>query len=159
MSTNCRSKPGHKGFFTKHGQAGTKLNMVWASMKQRCLNPNSGSYAYYGGRGITVCQRWVDSFEDFAADMGPRPEGALTERVDNDGPYSPENCRWASRREQMLNTRAGVRLGFESRVMKIREWASERGLPLATLRQRIDKGWTVRDALLTPLRRTKRTAT
>lgn len=77
---------------------------AWHAMKQRCLNPKHKSYHRYGGRGITICDRWRDSFEAFLADMGPRPSADLSiDRIDNDGNYEPSNCRWTTRQVQMSN--------------------------------------------------------
>jgi hypothetical protein len=98
--------------FRKHGKCGTRTYVRWTAMKQRCYDLNFKQYDDYGGRGITVCDRWNYSFENFLEDMGECPEGLTLDRIDNDGNYEPGNCRWITRQEQNLNKRAKNRCGI-----------------------------------------------
>lgn len=120
-------------------------------MKGRCLNPSYGNYANYGGRGIKVCDRWLESFENFLADMGEAPRGTSIDRIDNDGHYTPENCRWATDSEQQNNKRDTVLLTANGKTQTINEWAKETGLDVALIRNRIKRhGWSVEKAINTP---------
>jgi hypothetical protein len=98
----CRTRATHG-----HARTGARspTYQTWVAMKNRCLNPATENYSRYGGRGVTVCQRWVESFDAFLADVGERPDGRTLDRIDNFRGYEPGNVRWATRREQRLNTR------------------------------------------------------
>ena len=103
-SCGCYKKQMLKKAHTKHGLRKHPLYEIWAGMKSRCYNINDTGYKYYGGRGINVCKQW-DSFNVFYKDMGTRPEGTSIDRIDNDGNYEPQNCKWSTPKEQMSNRR------------------------------------------------------
>jgi len=103
-------------------------------MISRCMNPDDKSFHQYGGRGIQVSDRWM-TFENFISDMGNRPAGMTLDRIDNDGPYAPGNCRWATPAQQARNTRKALRWNGKS----IADWADETGIPYATLFTRFKK--------------------
>lgn len=120
---------------------------AWRAMKDRCNRETHHAYPRYGGRGIKVCERWNESFADFLEDMGPRPEGRSLDRIDNDGDYCPENCRWATREEQANNTSVNVLLEHEGKSQTITQWARELGILPATLYKRFEYGYGAEEAL------------
>lgn len=137
-----------------HGMTNRPVYRVWCTMKARCYNPKTESYPRYGGRGITVCDRWLESFENFYSDMGPRPSAKHTlERKNNDGNYCPENCEWIVAEKQASNRRNNHLVTFRGRTLPISHWNSELGFPTGTISQRMQKlGWSAEKAMTTPIR-------
>lgn len=127
----------HKELVSKHGLWGTPLFKVWSSMLRRCTNPKDTKYTRYGGRGIFVCEAWKDP-NQFVADMGQEYKPGLTlDRIDNDGPYSPENCRWATRKTQTRNYSRNVLVTYRGETMCLRDWADAMNINYGTLWDRL----------------------
>jgi hypothetical protein len=127
-----------------HGKTKTPEYRIWAGIKTRCFNQADSTYLRYGARGISMCRRWAESFDAFFADMGPRPDPALSiERLDNDGDYEPGNCVWASDLEQANNRRSTVRYPFNGEMKTAREIATATGLGFEFLRHRLQRGMPV----------------
>jgi hypothetical protein len=134
----------HKKFKVKtHGHSRyenhSKTYKVWAGMKKRCSTPSMTAYKYYGGRGISVCERW-NSFDNFLADMGETPEGMSLDRIDSDGNYEPLNCRWASPKAQARNRRNAVRVTAFGETLTLPEWVEKTGLSYRTIYGRLRVG-------------------
>ncbi len=146
-SCGCARDENFNGF--KHGYVGTPTYRVWQGMRKRCYNPENKSYHNYGGRGISVCDRWL-TFENFLEDMGERPDGLTIERVDNNGDYEPGNCRWASRAEQSRNTRRNRLLTHGGETLCMKTWSERAGIDSNTIYRRLKRGWSIEDTLMTP---------
>jgi len=137
-----------------HGMSNSPTYLCWYSMRQRCNNMHHQAYSEYGGRGITVCERWQNCFENFLEDMGKRPSPRHSiDRVDNDGNYEPGNCRWATVTEQGRNKRNNVLLTCQGETMCLSEWAERVGITPEGLSARLARGWSVEEILTTPSRR------
>jgi hypothetical protein len=134
----------------KHGYAyrGKKFPVyhVWHAMIRRCTSSSDHSYPHYGGRGISVCQQWL-TFSGFLHDMGIPPPSMSLERKDNNGPYSPENCIWADKNQQMNNTRRNRRIVFQGQNLTLAQWAKVTGIHRTTIASRLRRGLSVQDAL------------
>ena len=153
-SCGClRREIGYEKNYT-HGESKSRLYSVWNMMKQRCNDPNHKHYKNYGGRGISVCQEWEESYEkfrDWAIENGYDPKanrGETTiDRMDNNGNYCPENCRIADWKTQTRNTRRNHYLTYNGKTQTFGEWENETGIYRMTIRNRIKSGWSVEEAL------------
>lgn len=136
-----------------HGMTNTSIYSIWDSMHQRCSNPNRKDFRKYGGRGINVCDAWK-SFEQFLADMGPRPTGMSLDRINNDLGYSPKNCRWATAKQQARNQRTNRLITYLGETLCLSEWAEKLSISQITLQTRITKyKWSVERALTQPVQK------
>ena len=138
-----------------HGEAIRKnrsiIYTIWKGIISRCYYPKHKRFKDYGGRGITVDPRWRYSFSDFFKDMGDAPLGHTLDRIDNDGPYSPQNCRWSTYKDQANNRRNNTIITFNGKHATLSEWAQITGIGRSTIAYRIKKGWEIEKALQTPV--------
>lgn len=136
----------------RHGMTDTPEWRAWKGMLERCYLESYEQFHNYGGRGIAVCDRWRESFENFFADMGTRPGPKYSlDRIDNNGNYEPGNCRWATPAQQLHNQRRTVMLTHDGITLPLVEWAEKVGIAPETIRRRVlTRGWTVERALTTP---------
>ena len=133
---------------TTHDGSATPEYLIWRNIRDRCSNPKSKGFAFYGGRGITVCERWRESFAAFIEDMGWRPLSSLTlDRIDNNKGYEPGNCRWATRKEQANNRRTRKDLVFLGDGRPLKDAAAATGIPYQTAYARLRKGWPIERVL------------
>ena len=140
---------------TKNGKW-TKTYRIWHNMKQRCFNKNNQDYATYAGRGITICDRWRNSFQSFLSDMGECPQGMSIDRIDNDGNYEPGNCRWATQKMQMNNYSKNVYISYKGEKLHISVWAKRIGMSTETLQNRYNYGWSTERMMTQPLKKWRR---
>lgn len=132
--------------YARHGHTVNRKNsktyMRWSAMIQRCVNKNNSRYSDYGGRGISVCKRWL-SFANFLEDMGAARDGMTIERIDNNKGYSKENCRWATQYEQQANTRKSVLITYNGETRHLQAWSRKLSINPRTISSRLKKGCTV----------------
>lgn len=144
----------------RHGEANnkngtrTRLYVIWCHMIERCENKHSERYPYYGGRGIQVCEEWKDFvvFRDWALANGYSPSLTI-DRINNDGDYEPNNCKWSTMKDQCNNRRTNHLLTYNGKTQSITRWAEEIGMNPGTLKYRIYLGWSTKEAIETPIRK------
>lgn len=129
-----------------HGMSYTREFRIWAEMIKRCSCKTYKSFSYYGGRGITVCQRWKE-FKNFFADMGKCPPNFSLDRINVNGNYEPSNCRWASWKTQARNRRGNHMITYKGETLCLTEWAEKVGISRGCLKQRLKRGWALDEAL------------
>ncbi len=147
MPTGIYQRTPRHGHASRSGISPTYTS--WVDMRTRCANPAHSAYRYYGAVGVTVCPQW-SSFDCFLEDMGERPAGKTLDRKDNTKGYTPDNCRWATKQEQMRNQRTSVLITIDGVTLCTSEWARKVGLKIGTVTARIRNGWTPERALSTP---------
>ena len=158
-SCGCLRADRCKMKFTKHGLEHTRLYGIWSDMRLRCYDEKNISYNRYGGRGITICDEWkndIKAFYDWAMANGYK-DSLTIDRIDNDGNYCPENCRWVTVKEQASNRRSNILVTHNGKTQTMKEWAHEVGIPYKAVWARMQKlGWSAERALTEPVKKGKR---
>jgi len=131
---------------TTHGLSDRPEYAIWSGMKQRCNYKKHKSFHRYGGRGIQVCPEWSD-FAQFLEDMGDRPNGMTLDRIDSDGDYSKDNCKWSTSSDQMKNTSRTRKITSDGITLCIKDWAEKLGVSSQTLYQRVHRKWSDKEVL------------
>lgn len=155
VSCGCFKRENARANKPTHGGKGTRLYNIWRGMKTRCINATDHAYERYGGRGITICAEWANSFEafrDWALANGYRDDLTI-DREDNDGPYSPDNCRWATAYQQNNNRSINRMITYNSETHTLAQWSRLTGIKEDTIRKRMKRGWSAERALTTKTRR------
>ena len=162
QSCGCLHKEKAKQLLTKHGKYYSRLYSIWVDIKDRCCNPKNQAYKNYGGRGINIWSEWLDkengfmNFYNWAMANGYN-DGLTIERIDNDGNYSTDNCRWATVKEQANNRRSNVLVTHNGKTQTMKEWAHDVGIPYKAVWARMQKlGWSSERALTEPVKKGKR---
>lgn len=152
-SCGCLTADTLRAMRLEHGLTATHQYQVWQNMCQRIINPNHTFYGNYGGRGLTIDERWLGEggYSNFYADMGPTPEGCTLERRDNNKGYSKENCYWATRKQQGRNKRNNHLVEFNGEIMCVTAWEEKLGMPEGCLKKRLQRKWTIERAMSQPV--------
>jgi hypothetical protein len=153
LSCGCLSKENARKRFTVHNLRQHPIYPVWMCMKDRCRNKNNKAFHNYGGRGITVCNRWKNSFPNFLSDMGECPPNMSLDRIDNDGNYTPKNCRWATREQQNNNTRQCRFITHNRTTLTFAQWSRVLGGSGSLVGSRLKIGWSEKRAVTEPVNR------
>lgn len=151
----AESRTGDNNANYKHGGKGTRLYNIWCGMKNRCYNKKDAHYPRWGGRGIIVCSEWLlafDNFQKWAMHNGYADDLSI-DRIDNDGNYCPDNCRWIPMSEQNNNQRSNRLITYKGQTMNLKKWSDKLGINYGTLLSRLDESkWSVEKAFETPVK-------
>lgn len=151
VSCGCHRRERTIAVSTVHGMSKSSEFNIWMKIKGRCCNKSNRAYQDYGGRGVRVCDAWLDSFEAFLSDMGPRPSPKHSiDRIDNAGNYEPSNCRWSTAKEQARNRRSNWKIDYDGESHFITDLAARSVVSTRAFVSRIKAGWPVHNALVTP---------